>query len=64
MRLTGLESEFLQRLAVEPWSSPALFDHSLVVRLVEAGFVQTESLPSGSVRYEITDGGREALTED
>jgi hypothetical protein len=57
MTLTGLELEFLLRLSIEPWISPPLFDHSLVVRLVEAGYVQTEALPTGSVRYEITLGG-------
>jgi hypothetical protein len=36
MELTELELEFLRRLADEPWTSPPLFDHSLVVRLVEA----------------------------
>jgi hypothetical protein len=41
-----------------------LFDHSLVVRLVEAGYVQTEALPTGSVRYEITLGGRGAIADD
>jgi hypothetical protein len=64
MTLTSLEREFLQRLSIEPWFSPPLFDHSLVVRLVEAGYVQTETLPTGSVRYEITMGGRGAIADD
>ena len=54
MELTGLEREFLKRLAHGPWASPPLFDHSLVARLVDDGLVQTESLPGGSVQYEIT----------
>ena len=62
MTLTSLEREFLQRLS-EPWTSPPLFDHSLIVRLVEAGCVQTETLPSGSVQYEITEAGRAAIAE-
>jgi hypothetical protein len=41
MTLTSLEHEFLLRLSIEPWISPPLFDHSLVVRLVEAGYVQS-----------------------
>ncbi len=64
MALTGLEREFLQRLSVEPWSSPILFDHSLVAHLVEVGYVKTETKPSGSIKYEITDGGSSALTDD
>ena len=63
MTLTSLEREFLQRLSAEPWTSPPLFDHSLIVRLVEAGCVQTETLPSGSVQYEITEAGRAAIAE-
>ena len=50
MELTGLEREFLKRLAHGPWASPPLFDHSLVARLVDDGLVQTESLPGGSVQ--------------
>jgi len=57
MTLTSLEREFLQRLSTEPWTSPPLFDHSLIARLVEASYVQTETLPTGSLHYEITEGG-------
>ena len=60
MTLTRLERTFLTRLSKEPWASPPLFDHSIVARLVEAGLIQTEALPSGEVLYEITDTG---LTE-
>ena len=37
MDLTPTEREFLKRLASEPWTSPPLFDHELVARLVELG---------------------------
>ena len=63
MELTGLEREFLKRLAHGPWASPPLFDHSLVARLVEGGLVQTETLPDGAVQYEIAEAGRAALAE-
>jgi DNA-binding PadR family transcriptional regulator len=62
MTLTRLEREFLERLGDGPWASPPLFDHSLVARLVEVGLVQTETLPDGSVQYEITEAGRAAIT--
>lgn len=62
MELTDLEQEFLQRLAEEPWQSPPLFDHSLVARLVEIGYVQTETISStGVVQYEVTEAGRAAI---
>jgi hypothetical protein len=60
---TGLEREFLERLAGKLWASPPLFDHSLIARLVEAGLVQTEVLPGGAVQYEITEAIRAALTD-
>ena len=63
MHLTNLEREFLQRLSAEAWTSTALFDHDLVARLVEAGYVRADLLESGCVRYEISDTGRTALTE-
>lgn len=61
MPLTPLEREFLTRLAKEPWASPPLFDHSLVARLAEAGFVEADALPSGEVLYAITNTGLAAL---
>jgi hypothetical protein len=63
MELSGLERDFLSRLVVEPWASPPLFDHSLVARLAEAGFVTAGCSPSGVVWYEITDAGVQALRE-
>ena len=62
MMLTSLEREFLERISSESWPSPPLFDHNLVVRLVEAGLVQTETLPDGAVAYEITEAGRAELS--
>jgi DNA-binding PadR family transcriptional regulator len=63
MDLTSLVREFLERLAGGPWASPPLFDHSLVARMVEAGLVQTETLPHGSVQYEITEAGRAEIRQ-
>jgi len=63
MNLTDLELEFLQRLAVDRWISPLRFDHTLVARLVEAGYVETRSLPTGAIEYEITDAGMGAIAE-
>jgi hypothetical protein len=34
-----------------------------VARLVEAGYVQTGTLPTGSVQYEITETGHAAIAE-
>lgn len=63
MNLTPVEREFLQRLSVEPWDSPPLFDHNLVSRLVELGCVETEDLPTGSIHYDITAAGERVLAE-
>jgi hypothetical protein len=57
MQLTGLELDFLLRLDNGPWVSPPLFDRNLVVRLIEHGYVRAETLPTGEVRYEITELG-------
>jgi hypothetical protein len=61
MTLTDLERDFLKRLASEPWTSPPLFDHELVVRLVELGLVEAEPLSSGEIIYRITETGRAAI---
>ena len=61
MDLTATESDFLKRLASGSWISPPLFDHELVVRLVELGLVETKPLASGEVEYRITAAGRAAL---
>lgn len=47
MELTDLERDFLRRLIGECWVSPPMFDHEIVARLVELGFVKTEPLLSG-----------------
>lgn len=57
MELSGLERDFLSRLAVEPWASPRLFDHSLVARLAEVGLVTAGCSSSGVIWYEITEEG-------
>lgn len=62
MELTDLERDFLKRLLGESWVSPPMFDHEIVARLVELGFVETEPLPSGDVEYRITGAGRAAAT--
>ena len=63
MELTVLEREFLERLSKQRWTSPPLFDHSLVARLVEVGCVETRALPTGSVEYEITEAGLAAIAD-
>jgi hypothetical protein len=60
MDLTATERDFLNRLASESWTSPPLFDHELVARLVELGLVEAEPLASGEVEYSITAAGRVA----
>jgi hypothetical protein len=63
MELTDLELEFLQRLMKEPWQSPPLFDHNLVARLIEVGYVRSEALSTtGAMNYEITESGRDAIS--
>ncbi|MBM7487916.1 hypothetical protein ACVWWI_006535 [Bradyrhizobium sp. USDA 3686] len=51
MDLTATERDFLSRLASQAWTSPPLFDHELVARLVELGLVEAELLASGEVAY-------------
>jgi hypothetical protein len=62
MDLTATERDFLNQLASESWTSPPLFDHELVARLVELGLVEAEALASGEVEYTITAAGRAALS--
>jgi hypothetical protein len=63
MELTSLDIEVLQRLSQEPWISPPLFDHSLFGRLVSGGYVETETLASGAVRYVISEEGLGGIIE-
>jgi DNA-binding PadR family transcriptional regulator len=57
MRLSTIEGDFLRRLSVEPWTSPPVFDHGLLDRVVRENYVTTLATGHG-VRYEITDLGR------
>ena len=57
MRLNDIESDFLRRLSHEPWTSPPVFDHGLLERLVRENCVTTQATGHG-VHYEITDLGR------
>lgn len=57
MRLTTVEGDFLKRLSLEPWTSPPVFDHGLLERMVTANYVTTRPTGHG-VHYEITDLGR------
>jgi DNA-binding PadR family transcriptional regulator len=57
MRLNDIESDFLRRLSLEPWTSPPVFGHGLLERLVRENYVTTQATGHG-VHYEITDLGR------
>jgi hypothetical protein len=57
MRLNTIESDFLTRLSLESWTSPPVFDHGLLDRLVREKYVTALATGQG-VRYEITNFGR------
>ena len=57
MSLTTIESDFLSRLSLESWTSPPVFDHSLLERMVFRKYVTTRATGHG-VHYEITNSGR------
>jgi DNA-binding PadR family transcriptional regulator len=61
MRLDSIELAFLERLSLIAWTSPPVFDHRLLDRVVEAGYVTTLSSARDAVHYEITDTGRAAV---
>ena len=61
MILNSIERDFLIRLSTEAWTSPPVFDHVLLDRVVEAGYVTRHGAVHNAVRYEISDGGRAAL---
>jgi len=63
MRLTSIERDFLTRLSHEPWTSPPVFDHRLLERLVEKKYVVANSAALDAVYYEITDLGRWAIID-
>jgi DNA-binding PadR family transcriptional regulator len=59
--LNSIESDFLKRLSLESWTSPPVFDHGLLARMVSENYVTTQPTGHGVI-YEITDFGRaEAL---
>jgi DNA-binding PadR family transcriptional regulator len=60
MRLNDIEREFLTRLSFDPWTSPPVFDHGLLERLVREKYVATQAAGSG-VCYEITALGRATI---
>ena len=60
MRLNDIERDCLTRLSFEPWTSPPVFDHGLLERLVREKYVMTRATGQG-VHYEITDCGRAAI---
>jgi hypothetical protein len=61
MELTELERDFLRSFLDGPWTSPPMFDHEIVARIVEMGLVEIGSLQSGEIEYNITEAGRAAL---
>ncbi len=61
MTLNSIERDFLTRLSLEPWTSPPVFDHGLIDRLVRDGYVTSRAVALDAVYYEITDLGRAAI---
>jgi hypothetical protein len=59
--LTSIERDFLTRLSLEPWTSPPVFDHRLLERLVENKYVASQAAALDAVHYEITDLGRSVI---
>jgi hypothetical protein len=57
MRLNTIESDFLTRLSLESWTSPPVFDHGLLDRLVREKYVTTQTTGNG-IHYEISNFGR------
>jgi hypothetical protein len=57
MGLTSIEGDFLTRLSLVSWTSPPVFDHCLLERMVHERYVTTQATGHG-VHYEITDLGR------
>jgi hypothetical protein len=60
MRFTTIEGDFLTRLSLEPWTSPPVFDHRLLERMVREKYVTTQATGHG-IHYEITDLGHAAI---
>jgi hypothetical protein len=57
MRLNSIERDFLTRLSIEPWTSPPVFDHRLLDRLVHERYVTSQAAALDAVHYEITISG-------
>jgi hypothetical protein len=49
MILNSIEREFLSRLSFEPWTSPPVFDHQLLERLVLNNYVAVSSRDDGTL---------------
>lgn len=63
MTLNSIERDFLTRLSLNPWTSPPVFDHRLLDRLVRERYVTSQASALDAVYYEITDLGRAAIIE-
>lgn len=63
MDLNSIERDFLTRLSLEPWTSPPVFDHRLLDRLVREKYVTSQAVALDAVYYEITDLGRASIVE-
>jgi len=59
--LNSVELAFLERLSLNAWTSPPVFDHRLLERVVDAGYVAQQPAALDAVHYEITDNGRAAV---
>jgi hypothetical protein len=62
MTLSGIERDFLNRVLLQDWTSPPLFDHRLLDRLVEARYItrQSAALAFGTAWREYLPGRSEA----
>jgi DNA-binding PadR family transcriptional regulator len=60
MTLNSIERDFLTRLSLDPWTSPPVFDHRLLDRLVRERYVTSQASALDAFYYEITDLGRAA----
>jgi DNA-binding PadR family transcriptional regulator len=63
MTLNSIERDFLTRLSFEPWTSPPIFDHRLLERLVEKKYVASHTAALDAIYYEITDLGRAVIID-
>jgi hypothetical protein len=51
MTLNSIERDFLKRLSFEPWTSPPVFDHRLLDRLVREKYVTSQAVALDAVHY-------------